>query len=85
MLALAREEERVLVTEDKDFGELILVCAWRPRASSSFVEMWVVEKVAAMRELIECHEDAMREGALVVLTRGCVRIRFKERDDRENE
>ena len=35
LLALAYEEERVLVTEDKDFGELVSFAASRTRASSA--------------------------------------------------
>ena len=85
LLALAHEEEQVLVTEDKDFGGLIFVRHLAHPCIVRFVEMRVVEKVATMRELTERHEDAMREGALIVVTRRRVRIRFKKRDDREKE
>ena len=80
LLALAYEEERVLVTEDKDFGELIFVRRLPHPCIVRFVEMRVVEKVTAMRELIECYADALREDAIIVVTRGRVRIRFKGRD-----
>ena len=85
LLALAYEEERVLVTEDKDFGELVFVRRQPHPCIVRFVEMRVVEKVAAMRELIERHADAMREGALIVVTRGRVRIRPRRRGDRGEE
>ena len=80
LLALAYEEERVLVTEDKDFGELIFVRRLPHPCIVRFVEMRVVEKVTAMRELIERYADALREGAIIVVTRGRVRIRFNGRD-----
>ena len=82
LLALAYEEERVLVTEDKEFGELIFVRRLPHPCIVRFVEMRVVEKVAAMRELIERHADALSEGAIIVVTRGRIRVRFEERDGR---
>ena len=75
LLALAYEERRVLVTEDKDFGELIFVRRLPHPCIVRFVEMNIVGKLAAMRELIERHADAMHEGALIVVTRDRVRIR----------
>ena len=76
VLTLAYEEGRVLVTEDKDFGELIFVRRLPHPCIVRFVDMRVVEKVAAMRELIERHADALREGAIIVVMRGRVRVRF---------
>lgn len=75
LLALAYEERRVLVTEDKDFGELVFVRRLPHPCIVRFVEMSIVEKSAAMRELIERHADAMHEGSLIVVTRDRVRIR----------
>jgi predicted nuclease of predicted toxin-antitoxin system len=75
LLDLALEEERVLVTEDKDFGELVFVRGLRHPGIVRFVDMRVEEKVAAMRELIERHPGPLQRGALIVVTRGRVRIR----------
>ena len=75
LLALAYEERRVLVTEDKDFGELIFVRCLPHPCIVRFVEMSIVEKLAAMRELLERHAGALHEGALIVVTRDRVRIR----------
>lgn len=75
LLALAYREERVLVTEDKDFGELVFVQRLPHPCIVRFVEMRVVEKVAAMRSLIERHVDTMRQGVLIVVTRDHVRFR----------
>ena len=82
LLALAYEEQRVLVTEDKDFGELVFVRRLPHPCIVRFVEMRVVEKVAAMHDLIERHADAMHEGALIVVTRGLVRLRSARNKDR---
>jgi len=83
LLALALREERVLVTEDKDFGELVFVRRLPHPCIIRFVDMRVEEKVAAMRELLERHADALRAGALIVVTRGRVRIRLAARDSGE--
>ena len=75
LLALALEEGRTLVTEDKDFGELVFVRRLAHPCIVRFVEMTVAEKVTAMTELIEQHPDLMREGVLIVVTQTRVRIR----------
>ena len=77
LLALAYEEQRVLVTEDKDFGELVFVRRLPHPCIFRLVEMQLAEKVAAVRELIEHHPDELLEGALIVVTRKRVRIRFR--------
>ena len=82
--ALAYEERRVLVTEDKDFGELVFMHRLPHPCIVRLVELRVTEKVEAMRDLIERHGDAMREGAIIVVTRTRVRIRstgYSGRDD----
>ena len=78
LLTLANQEQRVLVTEDKDFGELVFVRRLPHPCIIRFVDMQVAEKVAAMRELLEQHEDAIHEGALIVVTRRRVRIRSRD-------
>ena len=75
LLELANEEQRILITEDKDFGELVFVHQMRHPCIIRFVEMRVEEKAAAMRDLIEHHADDMRGGAIIVVTRDRVRIR----------
>ena len=85
LLALAYEEQRVLVTEDKDFGELVFLRGLPHPSIVRFAEMPVVQKVAAMRRLIERHPDALREGAIVVVRRHLVRIRFTEPEGRSDD
>ena len=78
LLSLARAERRVLVTEDKDFGELVFVHRLPHPCIVRFVEMAAAEKVAAMLELIEHHAEAMGEGSLIVVTQSRIRIRQRE-------
>ena len=82
LLVLATEEQRIIITEDKDFGELVFVRRLPHPCIVHLVEMPVAEKVAAMRELIDSHQDDMHEGALIVVTRSRVRIRLGESSER---
>ena len=59
LLVLAMEEQRIIITEDKDMGELVFVRRLPHPCIIRFVEMRIAEKVAAMRELIERHADAL--------------------------
>ena len=84
LLALAYEERRVLVTEDKDFGELVFLRRLPHPCIVRLVGLRVTGKVDAMRDLIERHGDAMRAGAIIVVTGRRVRVRSArsgERDD----
>ena len=75
ILALALGEGRVLVTEDKDFGELVFVRRLPHPCIIRFSDMPAAAKVSSMRYLIEQHADSMREGAMIVVTRNRLRIR----------
>ncbi len=75
LLALAYNEDRVLVTEDKDFGELVFLRRLPHPCIVRLVELSVAETADAMRDLIERHGDALREGAIIVVTRNRLRIR----------
>ena len=82
LLALATSEERVLITEDKDFGELVFVRRSPHPCIIRFVEMTVAEKVSAMENLLEREEVAMRQGTIIVVTQSRVRIRHNEAPQR---
>ncbi len=75
VLAMALEEERVLITEDKDFGELVFVRRLPHSGIIRFVDMRVEEKVSAMRSLLDHEADSMCQGVLIVVSRSRVRIR----------
>ncbi len=68
LLARANREGRVLITEDKDFGELVFVRRMPHPCIIRFVDMRVAEKVVAMDELIGRHANAIEEDALIVVT-----------------
>ena len=77
ILDIAAEEGRILVTEDKDFGELVFVRGLAHPCIIRFAEMRVEEKVAAMVELLDLHADAMNSGVMIVVTRSQYRIRHR--------
>ena len=74
LLAMAAQEQHVLITEDKDFGELIFVRRLPHPCVVRFVVMRITEKMAAMRDLIAHHADAMQNGTIIVVTRERVRL-----------
>ena len=75
LLALATTEQRILITEDKDFGELVFVRRLPHPCIIRFVDMPTAEKVAAMVELLQTHQDDLSTDALIVVTRSRIRIR----------
>ena len=78
LLALAHRQRRILVTRDKDFGTLVFIRRLPRPCIVRLAGLAVVEEVEAMRDLIEHHGNAMREGAIIVVTGKRVRIRSAE-------
>ena len=78
LLSLALDEQRTIITEDKDFGELVFVHRLRHPCIIRFVEMGVDEKVAAMKELLREYVGSIRQGTLIVVTSSRVRVRQTE-------
>ncbi len=78
LLKLATDENRVIITEDKDFGELVFLQGMSHPCIVRFVGMQVHEKVTAMRELIDNHADSMLDGSLIVVTQNRIRVRAVE-------
>lgn len=75
LLALAHGQDRVLVTEDKDFGELVFLRRLPHPCIVRLVGLGAGEKAGALCDLIEHHGAALRAGAIVVVTATRVRIR----------
>ena len=75
LLNLALQDGRVLVTEDKDFGELVFVHRLPHHCIIRFVEMRVKDQVVAMRELLDHYGAALQTDAMITVTRGRIRVR----------
>ena len=85
LLALAYREGRVLVTEDKDFGELVFALRQPHPCIVRLDGLTAAEEEAAMRNLIEGEDAAMRAGAIIVVTGNRVRIRSAESAEKRND
>ncbi len=79
LLALALTEQRIFITEDKDFGELVFVRRLPHPCIIRFTDMTAAEKVAAMLQLIEHESEAMLADSMIVVTRSRMRIRRRDR------
>lgn len=75
LMALALQDERVFVTEDKDFGELIFVRRFPHGPIVRLVELTVDEQVRGMAELLDHHPTELTGAVIVTVTRGRIRIR----------
>lgn len=75
ILGLAHQDGRLVITLDKDFGELVFVQR-RPHAGIiRFLDMPIAEQVAAMQELLSSYRADLDAGAMIVVTRGRIRVR----------
>jgi predicted nuclease of predicted toxin-antitoxin system len=77
VMAAARQEDRVVVTADTDFGTL-LALSDMPRPSVLLLRRpgrRVEQRVAAVAAAIAAVEDALEEGALVVVEPERIRVR----------
>ena len=85
LLDLAYREDRVLVTEDKDFGELVFSLRLPHPCIVRLDGLTAEEEAAAVQNLIERHGAAMQQGAIIVVTGNRVRIRSAMNIDRDND
>lgn len=76
VLELALQDGRIVVTEDKDFGELIVVQRRLHSGIVRFLDMRVEEQVVAMRELLTHYRADLEAGAMITVTRGRIRVRL---------
>ena len=74
LMAWATAEERILITEDKDFGDLVFI---RGLPHPCIIRL-VAMKVTAVRELLEQHEPELRRTPIIVVTKSRIRIRHHE-------
>jgi predicted nuclease of predicted toxin-antitoxin system len=75
LLELALNDGRVLVTEDKDFGELVFVQGLPHGPLLRLVELSVDEQVRAMDDLLAGHSQELSGQVIVTIARGRIRVR----------
>lgn len=74
LLTWAAEEQRVLITMDKDFGELIFVAG---KAHSGVVRLPDVpaeERIALVGSLLDHHAEDLASGAMITIRGERIRI-----------
>lgn len=74
LLLLAQQEDRILITEDKDFGRLIFLRKFPPGTIVRLVEMTVANQIKAIAELLQQHPDVLASPALITVTATRIRI-----------
>ena len=85
LLALAYNEQRVLITEDKGFGELVFRRGLPHLCIIRFFKTSETERIAAMHKLIERHASVLEQAAIVVVRRHLIRIRLAEPEGRHDD
>ena len=75
ILRLALGEERVVVTADKDFGELAVVRGMKHSGILRLVGISARRQGSMCNRVIGLYEDELRRGALLTVEPGRVRIR----------
>ena len=75
LLNFALADQRVVITEDKDFGELVFVRRQPHAGIIRFTNMTVHDKLQAMRQLLEHYPKEVELQCIIVVTRNRIRIR----------
>jgi len=78
ILTHARGEGRVLVTLDKDFGELAIVYGMPHCGILRLVNLGARQQVEACLRALTLHGEALQAGAIVTVELGRIRIRLPE-------
>ncbi len=79
LLGLAESENRVFVTMDKDFGELIYLRRVSHAGLILLPDVRVPQRIEAVRAVIEDHRRALEERAVVTVRGRRIRISHSPR------
>ena len=75
ILAIAHDEQRILVTLDKDFGELAVVHERPHRGILRIVGFSARQQASACQRALSAHGTELAAGAIVTVEPGRLRIR----------
>jgi predicted nuclease of predicted toxin-antitoxin system len=78
ILEQAAKERRILVTADKDFGDLVFVFRKPHPTIVRLVEIPARMQGKILLRLIETHQDELAKGALLTVERFRTRVRLPE-------
>ena len=85
LLARAAREQRVLITEDKDFGELVFVYRMPHAGIVRLTDMSSQQRLEAVRELLEHHSSALGQSKILVVSPNQVRVGRTEPEGRSDD
>ena len=74
LLELSASENRILITLDKDFGELIYLHGTPHAGLIRLPEVRMAQRIALVEEVINQHSQALEERAILTIRGGRVRI-----------
>jgi len=77
LLEQATESQRILVTIDTDFGELIHLHDMPHGGLIRLPDVPAAQRIRLMQHVLEKHEEALVGGALVTVGRGRLRISYR--------
>ncbi|MEK6697675.1 MAG: DUF5615 family PIN-like protein [Nitrospirota bacterium] len=75
------DEDSILVTADKDFGELVFVFGKPHSTIIRLVDIPARDQGKILLRLIETHQDAINQKALITVDRYRVRIRLMNKTE----
>jgi predicted nuclease of predicted toxin-antitoxin system len=78
LLQFALNDDRVFITEDKDFGELVFVQNRSHGPIVRLVQLTVAEQVQAVSELLDQRSQELSGPIIVTISRARVRVRRRE-------
>jgi predicted nuclease of predicted toxin-antitoxin system len=85
ILEAARRESRILVTLDKDFGELAVAFGQPHGGIVRLVDIHPRDQGAACERVLARHADELAAGAIATVTRDRVRLRPADSPGRDSE
>ena len=81
ILRRSTAEDRILVTLDKDFGELVFVFGAPHRGILRLVSIRARDQGKVLLRILAKHEQQLEQGALIVADSDRLRIRMPETDE----
>ena len=78
ILARAFAESRILITLDKDFGELAIVHGDPHRGIIRLVDFLSSDQAAVIEQVLTLHGDELLNGAIITVQPGQIRVRPAE-------
>jgi predicted nuclease of predicted toxin-antitoxin system len=85
ILARAYDEKRVLVTLDKDFGELAIVHDISHAGIIRLVNLSAKQQATVCLHVLQLYGEELQSGAIVTAERGWLRIRLPNVSENQDE